>query len=104
MARIFMNQSLTEISRSTTDKYQDKTWTVLYQFVPCRFSYETGRERLEAEERLTVTAVCYLEPKYIIQEDDRVVYIGEYYLVHRVIPVPDLFGKIDHLKILLKSR
>lgn len=104
MIDAFLNQTITEISRTTTDKYHDPTHTILYQNVPCAFDYKVNRQKLSVEEQAIVDAMCYMKPSYIVKKDDRIKYNREYYLVVRVNEVYDLFGNLEHYEILLRSR
>lgn len=104
MPTIVFSQRLTAIDKATRDAWGDRTYTAMYQNIPCRFVYDTQWLLLSAEEREVVVAVCYVPKKYTLATDDRITFNGEYYLVYEVIPQFDLFGNIHHQKLLLKSR
>ena len=98
------NQSITSISRETRDKWGNITHQVLYQNVPCRFSFDTDRGRSVTVETEPVDAFVYIDSAFSVLMDDKVVYDANNYLVIGVRNAYDLFGNIDHKKLLLKSR
>ena len=98
------NQSITSISREARDKWGNITHTTLYQNVPCRFSFDTDRGRSVTVETEPVDAYAYIGDNHSVLVDDLVVYDANNYLILGIRNAYDLFGNIDHKKLLLKSR
>ncbi len=102
-AKIFFNQRLTSIARTTRDEWGDRTTAVLYTNVPSRFTHDTGRIRRDSEDE-RVDALAYIAETYSVLSDDIVVYGGSNYSIIKVFNEYDLFGNVDHIKLTLKSR
>lgn len=103
-AEIFFHQSITTISRSTRDQWGDYTTTTLYSNVPTRFVYDITRVRGIAEDE-KVDALAYISPSYSsVQVDDIVTFNSFNYRITKIFNEYDLFGNVDHIKLLLKAR
>ena len=104
MPGLFFNQTIESIKKITRDKWGDRTTIILYQSVPCRFTEDISKIREATVEDERVDAIAYIDKKYTVVMDNEVVFENEDYLVSRIAKERDLFGKVHHQKLLLKSR
>lgn len=104
MPGAFMQQKITSVSKDIRDKWGDRTTQIIYQNVPCRFSFDTVRIRRAMLEDEQVDAVAYVEKRYTIEPDYVINFDGDSYLVIKVLPARDLFGNVHHQQLVLRSR
>lgn len=104
MPGAFMMQNITSISKDIRDKWGDRTTQVIYQNIPCRFSYDISKIRRATVEDEKISALFYTESRFDIEPDYYVKFDGRDYIVVDVIPVRDLFGNVHHKQVLLRSR
>ena len=104
MPGALFQQRIRSVSQISRDKWGDRTNTVLYQNVACRFTYDTARVREAMAEDEKVDAVAYIHAKYTIKPDYIFTFEGEDYIVIKVFKETDIFGNTHHQKIALRSR
>ncbi len=104
MPGALLNQRLDSISKISRDKWGDRTSAILYQNIPCRFTENTTKIRQATTEDERVDAIVYIDKKYTVAMDNEVVFENESYIVARIAKERNLFGKVHHKKLLLKSR
>ena len=104
MLGALLNQKLDSIRKKTRDKWGDRTYVILYQNVPCRFTENTAKIRQATVEDERIDALAYIGKKYVVAVDTVVYFESKEYNVSRVAPERDLFGNVHHQKLLLKSR
>jgi len=104
MPGLFMNQNIEAISKVSRDKWGDRTSTILYQNVPCRFTDNLTKIREVSSEGDKVDAVAYIEKKFVVAMDYIVTFESEDYIISGFAKERDLFGKVHHQKLILKSR
>lgn len=93
---MFLRNTITSISSTTSDAYNDKTETVVYTNVPCRWEevmMETAKiDGMEKEFGIR----CWILPSYDIKSGYRVKYNGVTYEVVGFEKYTDVTGKHDH--------
>ena len=105
MPGAFFQQRLKSISKvSARDKWGDQTTNILYQNVPCRFSYDTSRIRAAMLEDEQVDAVAYIGKEYVVAVDYIVDFENDNYIITRIFKDKDLFGNTHHQRLALRSR
>lgn len=104
MPGAFMMQRITSISKDIKDKWGDRTTQIIYQNVPCRFTYDTTKIRRATVEDEQIDALAYVEKKWTIEPDYIINYSGRNYIVISADPYEDLFGNVHHQQIKLRSR
>jgi hypothetical protein len=104
MPGALFNQRLDSIRKKTRDKWGDRTYVILYQSIPCRFTENTTKIRQATVEDERIDAIAYIGKKYTVAMDYVVYFESQEYIISRVAKERDLFGNIHHQKLLLKSR
>lgn len=97
----FFNQTI-DIYSVSIDAYNTTTETSAYSNVPCRF-VETSTRLVNIQAAVkTYKAECWIGPDYTVKMDYIVKYNGEKYKVAAVEKRVNLFGEVDHIKLLLE--
>jgi hypothetical protein len=104
MPGAFMMQNITSVSKDIRDKWGDRTTQIIYQNVPCRFSYDLSSIRRATVEDEIIVATVFVESKYDMEADYLITVEGDNYIVVDVLPRRDLFGNVHHKQLLLRSR
>ncbi len=98
---MFLRNKITSILSTTSDAYNDKTETVVYSNVRCRWE-EVMLEKANVngvEKEFGVR--CWILPKYTIKSGYRVLYKGETYEVVGFERYTNVFGQDDHTVLYL---
>lgn len=104
MIEFALNQSITNICRETQSGWGDVTYAIIYQNIPCKFSYSISRVLAPGSEAEGVVAICYIDSRCNVYEDDRILFNNIYYLIYKVERMYDIFGNILGYRLLLKER
>lgn len=96
-----LNQTVTSISKSTTDGYGDRSYTVIYTDTPCRWQEMVTEVILATGEVVTYTVKMFLNSNINIKEEYRVIKDSKSYTVRKVDKKVDLEGNVDHLEVYL---
>ena len=104
MPGAFFQQNIKSISKISRDKWGDISTTILYQNVPCRFSYDTLRVRRAMLEDEQVDALAYVGKDYQLAVDYVVDFDNDDYIIVKIFKETDLFGNVHHQRLALRSR
>ena len=96
-----LNQTITSISSYSKDVYGDKTYTVIYQDVPCRFQEILEQELLPTGESITYTVKVWLYPDILIRRGYKVIKDSTNYIIQKISIKYNLDGKADHIECFL---
>ena len=97
----FVNNTITTISSATTDAYNDKTLTMVYENIPCRWE-EAMNETAKVNGMMVEFGVrCWLLPSYEIKSDYHFLFEGNSYEVVGLEKYRDVSGKHDHTVVYL---
>ena len=97
----FVKNTITTISSTTTDAYNDKTPTTVYSNVPCRWE-EAMNEEAKVDGMTKEFGVrCWLLPSYEIKSDYQFLFEGNTYEVVGFEKYRDISGKHDHTVVYL---
>lgn len=97
----FLNNIITSISKTTSDAYNDKTETVVYTNVPCRWEEVMLESAKFSGMEKEFSIRCWLLPSYTIKSGYRVLYKGITYEVVGYEKYTDVTGKDDHTVVYL---
>jgi hypothetical protein len=93
---LFVRNTITSISSTTSDEYNDKTETVVYTNVPCRWE-EVMLEKIKvAGEEKEFFIRCWVLPDIEVESGYRVLYEGTTYEVVGFEKYTNVFGQQDH--------
>jgi len=93
-----LNQNITSISSYSKDVYGDKTYTVIYQDVPCRWQEILEQELLPTGESITYTIIVWFYPDISIRRGYKIIKDSTNYIVQKISVKYDLDGNADHIQ------
>ena len=95
------NQTIDYIYSISRTKTGDKSRTLLYSNVPCRWEERTTIVKLPNNEEKTTKALAWLLPNYSVTENYEIVKDSETYTVVSVEKRYGLGGNHDHTRVAL---
>lgn len=96
-----LNQTVTSISSYTKDVYGDKTFTVIYSDVSCRWQEILEEEVLPTGKVVTYTVKMFLMPNIVVKRGNKVIKDGAEFIVRKIHTLCNLDGEVDHFEIYL---
>ena len=96
-----LNQTATSISSYTKDVYGDKTYTVVYSDVSCRWQEILEEEILGTGKVITYTIKMFLMPSVKVKRGYKVIRDGANFTVRKINTLCDLDGEVDHFEVYL---
>lgn len=97
----FCNQTINSISSVSLDGRNNRTTTVVYSNVPCRWTANSKRI-LDRDNEVQIASIeCWLPPQYTILYDYQIVKGTITYRIIRIEEKYDLAGNLDHTKLFL---
>ena len=96
-----MNQTITSISSVTSNEYNDKTTTVVYNDVRCRWQEKTSMITTSSGEEVTSRIQVWVMPTISVLEGYRVIKDDVTYVIVGYEKRYDLNGNHDHTAIFL---
>lgn len=101
LATAFFNQTINSIYSVSIDGRNNKTTTVVYSNVPCRWNSSSKRILDNNNEVQISTIECWISSSYTIQYDYQITKDNKIYRIVRIDEKYDLAGNIDHIKLFL---
>ncbi len=98
---LFLNNTITSISSTTSDAYNDKTPTVVYSNVKCRWEEVFIEEAKPAGITKEFQIRCWILPSYVIKSGYQVVYEGRIFEVVGLEKYTNIDGQHDHTMMYL---
>ena len=97
----FLNQNITSVLSVSIDGRNNKTTTVVYTNVPCRWVNSIKRVLDNNNEVQQSTIEVWINPSYTILYDYQIVKDSTTYRILRIENRYDLAGNLDHIKLFL---
>ncbi len=98
---LFLNNTITSISSTTSDAYNDKTPTVIYSNVKCRWEEVFIEEAKAVGITKEYQIRCWILPDLDIKSSYQVVYEGKIYEVVGLEKYTNIDGQHDHTMMYL---
>ena len=99
---VFLNQTINSISSVSIDGRNNKTTTIVYSNVPCRWTASTKRVLDNNNEEKIATVECWIGPEYVIRYDYQIIKGTTAYRIISINEKYDLAGNLDHFKLFLR--
>ena len=101
LVTLFLRNTITTISSTTTDAFNDATLSTVYEAVPCRWEEVMTEEAKVSGMTKEFGVRCWLLPTFDIKSDYVFLYNGQTYEVVGQEKYLDLSGKHDHTVVYL---
>jgi hypothetical protein len=98
---MFLKDKITSIFSTTSDEYNDKTETVVYSNIPCRWENQMLEKAKVSGIQKEFSIRCWILPRYIVKSGYRFLFEGVTYEVVGFETYANVFGQADHTVVYL---